>query len=54
MTVRELIDKLETVEMVYGGNFDVYAFDLDRHLETVSDVEMCKDAEDRMFVYIEV
>lgn len=55
MTVRELIEKLESYDFLVDEDYDnipVRTFDLDRYLCDVSEVEFCKNYDGKCYIYI--
>lgn len=52
MTVRELIEKLESYAREYGENIPICTFDLDRHIEDVTEVEFCQNHDSKCYIYI--
>ena len=41
MKLQEFIEKLRSIECIYGGDLPVKTFDLDRDICDVSEVEIC-------------
>jgi hypothetical protein len=52
MTVRELIEKLESYAKQYGDDIPVRTFDLDRWMSDIEDVDFCENYDLEYYIYI--
>lgn len=52
MTIREVIEKLESYAKDYGDDIPVRTFDLDRYMCDISEVDFSIDCNSKYFIYI--
>lgn len=52
MTVREVIEKLESYTKQYGDDIPVRTFDLDRDMEDITEIEFCQNYDLDYYIYI--
>ena len=52
MTVRELIEKLESYADKYGDDIPVRTFDLDRWMSDITEVDFCQDYDLEYYIYL--